>query len=295
MKQAITDEEVWLIKLLWFQGWSVEAFGPWRIEELVVRDIHRFPMSPVYQSAQHLSQAARLPTERIEQHLDNFKNRGWLASSSNRPYEITNQRRLLRLIVDAQSNRQRTAYRQIHGPSEPEVRGCTKRYGIPVFFIPRMLSMSFFGPYYTGWELFGQEREFWQFYRHHLEQHARSPADGISGILIHLLGQDFRFHEVYNHTHPDLETTIGALSLEECDEDDANVFICDSSQWPMSIGWAAHVHDKLYVDLMQGYIDFCTFGQDIHPDLLPWLETILCGKRAPSSLPETPSSDLTTR
>lgn len=299
MKQAITDEEVWLIKLLWLQGWSLHSFDPWCYGRWENRQTTGL-INPVYESLEQLIQAAQLPREEVEQHLDNFSNQGWLISNQTQPFQLTHKHELLRVLVDYQANRPRIAYRLREEPREMPVRMLSKRYAIPMFSWPLMhsrmstvaVSCSANGIGIGRGEAlsFHNDSQSWED-----EVANGAPSQNLNCVL-HNLGPDFLFNETQSCSHPTTNTIIDELGLEECGEEDAHVYVFDSSQWKSSIARAtSHVNDKPSVDLLQCFIDARSVKRScVPPKAFVWAERLLCGRDS-SELPETPSSDLTTR
>lgn len=299
MKQAITDEEVWLIKLLWLQGWSLHSFDPWCYGRWENRQTTGL-INPVYESLEQLIQAAQLPKEEIEQYLDNFSNQGWLTSTQTQPFQLTHKHELLRLLVDCQANRARTAYKLAEAPGEMPVRMLSKRYAIPMFTWPLMYSrMETFAVIHSA-DAIGIKRE--EARRFDLDSQSwtdevryGAPNQDLNCVL-HLLGQDFLFNEARSHSHPTTGSIIEELGLEACDEEDAHVLLFDSAQWKNSIARAtSHMSDIPSVDFLQCFVDACSMKRScVPPKALAWAERLLCGRDS-SELPQTPSSDLTTR
>ena len=265
---------MWLIKLLWFQGWHRDMFDPW--ESRPEYRSERPESLPHYASLSALADAAILSEQRVFIILANLENRGWLTrnTTESHAFSLREKPQILETLCECFTSSPWRSYRYIGDRTWNDylitahymaVNGLAPSSGA---YVMRERSNSI----YFYFDHFEDRDRDWPRYRQRCERNPPSRGDHTLPLVFH--HSCTKFIAAADFTQPSIDDFCE--DVEPCDADSANVFIIDSSSWPMSIGRSISRVLGLSVDLLQCYLDHHTLGGRLDNDqVIQWVKTTL--------------------
>lgn len=251
----LTDEHVWLLKLIWFQGHDLCVFDPWFYRGSSSRSRH----NPTYESVEELAQHSQRPVHIVSALLEDLAQADWINDTCF-PIYIRKKESLLNHLCHLQSTRPLSGYyidvNQDERYCDP-ARELAKQHVVPIsgrIVIRNRLCLSALSSK-ASWK---RENRAWT------KQVDMWSAQSFHPVLKEL---PLIFHNLHKTIQSDKRQCISniknhiRLHFEPCNLESANVICMDSNSWNQSIfGATSHMGDLPSVDLLQCYIDLHTIA-----------------------------------
>ncbi len=260
----LTDEHVWLLKLIWFQGHHRHLFDPYMYR----RTGPKAAANPVFYSLEELSEASLFSVQEVSRLLDTLVEAGWL-DSLQFPLCIERKEELLAHLCALGLTRPVRGY-SVH--LDPDARYChpvrhlSKMYVVPVSGRIVIRNRFHIGVFFEqapdkSWK---EKSYAWASRVQTWSSQSVHPKNKELPLIFHDLEKPGQLTERIDTSSKDKHVR---MHFEPCDLQEANVLRMDSTKWSRSVmGSVSHMGDLPSVDLLQCYIDLHNLSKT-RPDL----------------------------